>query len=193
VSQELTITSRELDIFTIPSFEERMQEIKKRITPALTILGEQLVDELTPQTGQNLYPHVAKHARRTVNPPDETWVALSPSKKGYKMYVHLAVGVGYYGSFVKCIAKAQSPEKKLLVEAVSKLESLKHIWIIKGENPVETDRENILEVLTRTSYGLEIGTVLDGVPGESKNEWLKWSLDEIAAVWPLYQYVRKRV
>lgn len=40
MSQELIITARELDIFTIPSFEERMREIKKRTTPALSLLGE---------------------------------------------------------------------------------------------------------------------------------------------------------
>lgn len=192
MSQE-QITARELDIFTIPSFDERMREIKKRISPALSILGELLIEELIPLTGQNLYSHVAKHARRTVNPPDETWVALSPSKKGYKMHVHLALGVGYYGSFVKCIAKAQSPEKQLLVEAVSCLGCVKPIWIIKGENPVKADRESISEVLTRTSYGLGIGTVIDGVPGESQTEWLKWSLEEIKSIWPLYEYVRKRV
>ena len=152
-----------------------------------------MIEELIPQTGQNLYSHVAKHARRTVNPSDETWVALSPSKRGYQTNVHFALSVGYYGSFVKCIAKAQSPEKQLLVEVVSKLGSLKPIWIVKGENPVKADRQSISEVSTNTSYGLEIGTVLEGVPGESQNEWLKWSLEEIKAIWPFYEYVRKRV
>ncbi|WP_397261357.1 DUF1054 family protein [Peribacillus simplex] len=28
-------------------------------------------------TGDEMYPHVAKHARRKVNPPNDTWVAFA--------------------------------------------------------------------------------------------------------------------
>jgi len=36
---------------------------------------------------------VAKHARRTVNPPDDTWVAFGPDQRGYKKHPHFKVAV----------------------------------------------------------------------------------------------------
>jgi uncharacterized protein YktB (UPF0637 family) len=36
---------------------------------------------------------VAKHARRTVNPPDDTWVAFALDKRGYKKHCHFKVAV----------------------------------------------------------------------------------------------------
>ena len=37
--------------------------------------------------------HVAKHARRSVNPPIDTWVAFAPNKRGYKMLPHFQIGL----------------------------------------------------------------------------------------------------
>jgi uncharacterized protein YktB (UPF0637 family) len=36
---------------------------------------------------------VARHARRTVNPPDDTWVAFAPDRRGYKKHCHFKVAV----------------------------------------------------------------------------------------------------
>jgi uncharacterized protein YktB (UPF0637 family) len=40
-----------------------------------------------------IFVHVARHARRTVNPPDDTWAALGTDKRGYKKDVHFKVAV----------------------------------------------------------------------------------------------------
>ncbi|MDI1744347.1 DUF1054 family protein, partial [Staphylococcus aureus] len=45
------------------------------------------------QTGETFYPHVAKHARRSVNPPKDTWVAFATNKRGYKMLPHFQIGM----------------------------------------------------------------------------------------------------
>src|SRR5690606_2855666 len=37
--------------------------------------------------------HVARHARRTVNPPDDTWVAFAGDRRGYKKDAHFKVAV----------------------------------------------------------------------------------------------------
>jgi uncharacterized protein YktB (UPF0637 family) len=42
---------------------------------------------------QPVFPHVAKHARRTVNPPNDTWVAFGLDKRGYKKDVHFKIAV----------------------------------------------------------------------------------------------------
>jgi uncharacterized protein YktB (UPF0637 family) len=44
-------------------------------------------------TGAPSYAHVARHLRRTVNPPDDTWVALGPEARGYKKAGHFKVAV----------------------------------------------------------------------------------------------------
>ena len=43
--------------------------------------------------GAPAFAHVAKHARRTVNPPDDTWVAFALDKRGYKKHCHFKVAV----------------------------------------------------------------------------------------------------
>src|SRR5699024_7504277 len=37
--------------------------------------------------------HIAKHARRTVNPPNYTWMAIAGNKCGYKKHPHFKVGL----------------------------------------------------------------------------------------------------
>ena len=43
--------------------------------------------------GGETFAHVARHARRTVNPPDDTWVAFGPDARGYKKHCHFKVAV----------------------------------------------------------------------------------------------------
>ncbi len=86
-------TSREFDVFKIPDFQGRMGVLRERVRPALERLGETLRPPLAKVVGSELFSHVAKHARRTVNPPDDTWVAFGPDKRGYKKDVHFKVAV----------------------------------------------------------------------------------------------------
>ena len=71
-----------------------MEGLKERdtIRPKLKGIGETIAPYLSRLTGDEMYIHVAKHARRTVNPPDETWVAWSPQKRGYKSQPRLSGG-----------------------------------------------------------------------------------------------------
>jgi uncharacterized protein YktB (UPF0637 family) len=43
--------------------------------------------------GGEAFTHVARHARRTVNPPDDTWVAFALDRRGYKKHCHFKVAV----------------------------------------------------------------------------------------------------
>ena len=98
----------DLEIFAIPEFEERMGAIREQIHPKLKALGEELAEPLGHKVGEPLYPHVAKHARRTVNPPDDTWVAFGPEKRGYKKYPYLGVAVSRFGVHTQVVAKTES-------------------------------------------------------------------------------------
>lgn len=80
-------------VFDISGFHERMGSIMVRIRPRLASLGEALVPEASALVDRPLFVHVAKHARRTVNPPDDTWAAFGPDERGYKKDVHFKLAV----------------------------------------------------------------------------------------------------
>jgi len=86
-------TRKDFKVFEIPGFHERMGAISARVRPKLATIGEELVPKLAEVIDQPLFVHVAKHARRTVNPPDDTWVAIGAGKRGYKKDVHFKVAV----------------------------------------------------------------------------------------------------
>jgi uncharacterized protein YktB (UPF0637 family) len=95
------ITAADFAVFTIETFEERMAGIKTGPRPALEALGRDLTPALSELTGQILYPIVAKHLRRKVNPPKDTWVAWSANKRGYKMMPHFQVGMWGSHAFIQ--------------------------------------------------------------------------------------------
>ena len=70
-----------------------MQQIHTRLRPKLEALGHSLLPGVSRATGSPAYAHVARHARRTVNPPDDTWVAFGPDLRGYKKHPHFKVAV----------------------------------------------------------------------------------------------------
>lgn len=70
-----------------------MNGIRERLRPKLEAIGHSLAQGVGRATGAEVFAHVAKHARRTVNPPDDTWVAFGPSARGYKKHCHFKVAV----------------------------------------------------------------------------------------------------
>ncbi len=90
-------TLRDFQVFDIPGFAERMTAIRGRIRPKLDTLGAALGPDLARLAKAEVFPHVAKHARRTVNPPDDTWVAFGPDRRGYKKTRHFKVAISRHG------------------------------------------------------------------------------------------------
>ncbi len=80
-------------VFESEDFASRMSGILKQIRPKLISMGEELVPKLSALVDRPLYLHVARHARRTVNPPDDTWAAFGASRRGYKKDVHFKFAV----------------------------------------------------------------------------------------------------
>lgn len=85
--------AKDFEIFTIPDFAGRMGKIRAQIQPKLAALGEALAAPLARGVGGEVFAHVAKHMRRTVNPPDDTWVAFGPEKRGYKKANHFKLAI----------------------------------------------------------------------------------------------------
>ncbi len=76
----------------------RMEAIQTQIQPKFKLFGEKLTEFLSTELGTDMHLHIARHARRSVNPPDSTWLAICADKRGYKKHPHFQVGL--YGEYV---------------------------------------------------------------------------------------------
>ncbi|MFK4998367.1 DUF1054 family protein [Bacillus sp. N9] len=86
-------TQSDFDTFQINGLENRMHAIQERIQPKFHTIGTILADDLSSLLGNEMFLHIARHARRTVNPPQDTWLAISNNKRGYKQHPHFQVGL----------------------------------------------------------------------------------------------------
>src|SRR4029450_3109917 len=59
-------------IFDVKGFKPRMSEIRARVRPKLDAFGDSLSPSVGRSVGGEVFAHVARHARRTVNPADDT-------------------------------------------------------------------------------------------------------------------------
>ncbi|MFZ5817156.1 MAG: DUF1054 domain-containing protein [Bacillota bacterium] len=94
-------TDQDFEVFAIPTLEGRMDGIRQLVRPKLEALGRELASPLAGLTGHPMYPITAKHLRRKVNPPSDTWVAWSAGKRGYKMLPHVQVGLWHTHAFIQ--------------------------------------------------------------------------------------------
>lgn len=86
-------TQEDFDTFLISGLEERMEAIEERIRPKFRIIGQAVTDDLSMELNQEMFLHIARHARRTVNPPQDTWLAVANNKRGYKKHPHFQIGL----------------------------------------------------------------------------------------------------
>lgn len=86
-------TKEDFNTFIIDGLENRMEAIRERIQPKFKELGHALTDDLSASLQTEMFLHIAKHARRSVNPPKDTWLAIAGNKRGYKQHPHFQVGL----------------------------------------------------------------------------------------------------
>lgn len=109
------------EVFGIRDFAKGMAAIRSRVTPKLTALGASLSPRLTAALGEPFFPHVAKHMRRTVNTPPETWVAFGRDPRKYKMYAFLGVVASGRGVDVRLVLKDEAAgDKRVLADALDR-------------------------------------------------------------------------
>lgn len=103
---------KDFDVFTVEGLDERMELIRGRIQPKFKAIGDIMVDELSMLLGNEMYLHIAKHARRTINPPKDTWLAIADNKRGYKKHPHFQVGLFDDHVFIWLAFIYELPNKK---------------------------------------------------------------------------------
>ena len=86
-------TAKDFQVFAVPDFAGRMGAIRQKIQPKLLTLAEEMGPDMRRLVGADVLPFVAKHMRRTVNPPADTWVAFGPDKRGYKKAQHFKIAI----------------------------------------------------------------------------------------------------
>lgn len=113
-------TTQDFDALTVPGLDSRMEAIISHIRPKLETLGAEMAPYLSALCGEEMFPHVAKHARRTVNPPNDTWVAWAASKRGYKALPHFQVGMFSTHLFIIFAVIYESPNKAVFANYLDK-------------------------------------------------------------------------
>ncbi|WP_045515434.1 YktB family protein [Neobacillus niacini] len=112
--------NEDFDVFQIDGLETRMEALKERIRPKLESLGLHFAPTLTTLTGDEQFVHVAKHARRTINPPKDTWVAFANNPRGYKMLPHFQIGLWQTHLFIWFAVIYEAPQKQEFAARLTK-------------------------------------------------------------------------
>ncbi|WP_071459303.1 YktB family protein [Bacillus massilinigeriensis] len=113
-------TDTDFNVFTIDGLDERMRALKETVRPKLEALGEHIAPTLSSLTGDEMFPHVAKHARRKINPPNDTWVAFAANPRGYKMMPHFQIGLWETHLFIWFAVIYEAPNKHQFGECLEK-------------------------------------------------------------------------
>jgi uncharacterized protein YktB (UPF0637 family) len=153
--EQLQWTTKDFDVFKIDGLEQRMEALTSIVRPKFQLLGERYSNYLSIQLGEEFFPHIAKHARRTVNPPKDSWVAFSPYKRGYKSLPHFQIGLWDNYLFIIVAIIYEAPQKTVmanrLLEKKKMFRSLPNNFIFSGDHmsqnviSLEVGREEQLE------------------------------------------------
>ncbi|KGR80491.1 YktB family protein [Ureibacillus manganicus] len=131
-------TDEDFNVFKIDGLEQRMEALSSIIRPKFQILGEKYSDYLSINLGEEFFPHIAKHARRTVNPPKDSWVAFSSYKRGYKSLPHFQIGLWDNYLFIIVAIIYEAPQKDVmasrLLEEIEIFNTLPNHFVFSGNH-----------------------------------------------------------
>ena len=123
-----TFSPKDFKVFQVEGLEARMAALDEHIRPQFYQLSDYFTEYLKTMTGETFYAQVAKHARRTVNPPKDTWVAFATNQRGYKMQPHFQIGLFEDHLFVMYGVMHEDKNKAEDVKIFEdKLETLMHL------------------------------------------------------------------
>ncbi|GLC87602.1 YktB family protein [Lysinibacillus piscis] len=131
-------TKKDFQVFQIDGLEQRMEALTALVRPKFQQLGEEFSTYFSTQLGEEFYPHTAKHARRTVNPPNDSWVAFAPYKRGYKALPHFQIGLWSTHLFIVFAIIYEAPQKNVMAERLLAqkhlLTQLPNDFIVSGDH-----------------------------------------------------------
>lgn len=163
-------TDEDFEVFSIEGLENRMIALQTRIQPKFETLGRNFADRLSAHGSAEFFPHVAKHLRRTVNPPNDSWVAFAPAKRGYKALPHFQIGLWGTHLFIILAIIYENPDKKGIAERLQRklntITSLPNTYIASGDHM----RPEAIQIGEASVEGIEI--LLERLKSVKKAEFL---------------------
>lgn len=131
-------TEHDFDVFTIDGLEPRMSALIELVRPKFNTLGETFANYFSVELGEEFFAHVAKHARRTVNPPHDSWVAFAPNKRGYKAMPHFQIGLFESHLFINLAVIYEAPNKNdmaaRLLDNLQLFDALPNTFYVAGDH-----------------------------------------------------------
>jgi uncharacterized protein YktB (UPF0637 family) len=124
INLKYTWEQADFEVFQIEGLEHRMQALIEKVRPKFEAFGHTYASYFSSNTGDEFYPHVARHARRSVNPPKDSWVAFAPYKRGYKAIPHFQIGLWGTHVFIILAVIYEAPDKVQIAERLLKKKSL---------------------------------------------------------------------
>lgn len=203
-------TTDDFDLFTIEGLEKRMHALQTLVQPKFELLGRHFADQLSAHGSDEFFPHVARHARRTVNPPSDSWVAFAPSKRGYKALPHFQIGLWKTHLFIIIAVIYENPDKKGIAERLEKnirqLHSLPHSYVVSGDHMKpdaihisEAGPDGLDKLLTRLQTVKKaeflVGRHLlrEDAANMSNEEFIKFAEDTVNELLPIYDVIIGRI
>ena len=192
-----------LDTF-VPDFAGRMTEIRARVKPKLAALGADLTGQIGDAVGGPMYPHVAQHMRRRVNPPPETWVAFCRDKKGYKRWTHFRIAVSGDGVRVTTFVEDDADDKPVIAAAllskptgiIRKLDRDSGLlWYTFGKKPIRHKRITAAVIASEAErlgrvklekFQAGVPLAADDALAMSPEQFEEWVMAQIRVEAPLY-------
>lgn len=130
--------TEDFDLFEIEGLHKRMIALQTRVQPKFNQLGIAFSAHLSAHGTDEFFYHVAKHARRTVNPPTDSWVAFAPSNRGYKALPHFQIGLWNTHLFIIIAVIYENPDKKGIAERIEQhlktITALPPSYIVSGDH-----------------------------------------------------------
>ncbi|TQR17865.1 YktB family protein [Psychrobacillus vulpis] len=151
---------KDFNVFQIDGLENRMDALIANVRPKFEDLGNHFSLYFSSVLGNEYFPHVAKHARRSVNPPKDSWVAFAPYKRGYKALPHFQIGLWGSHLFIIVAVIYEAPDKVPIAERLIKKKTvfnkLPNDFIISGDHMKQdatsikdAKKEILVQLLTR--------------------------------------------
>ncbi|HWL12242.1 MAG TPA: DUF1054 domain-containing protein [Ureibacillus sp.] len=199
-------TNKDFDVFEIDGLEQRMEALTTVVRPKFQELGEMFSSYFSAKTGDEFFPHVAKHARRTINPPKDSWVAFAPYKRGYKSLPHFQIGLWNTHLFIIVAIIYEAPQKSematRLLNQIDLFDELPEDFIISGDHmsqdsiPLNTGREKQLEELLVRLRDIKKGEFLVGrhisreeAVNLTSEQFLQLTEETFEALMPIYNKI----
>lgn len=199
-------TTEDFHVFLINGLDERMEALTQIVRPKFQTLGEFFSAYFSANTGDEFFAHVAKHARRTVNPPKDSWVAFAPYKRGYKALPHFQIGLWESHLFIVVAIIYEAPQKaemaERLLQNMDVFDQLSDDYIISGDHmspdaiSLGEAQEKGLEQLLVRLRDVKKGEFLVGrhIPAEeavklSSDEFMRMAEETFDNLLPIYNTV----